>query len=61
MPGVVAPNLYTKTAANDKLTGSVAPAISWDGNIYHKGFNMDGACGPKIPAIKKPVLHRQSL
>jgi len=32
------------TAAKDKLTGSLAQAMSWNGNISHKGFHRHGAC-----------------
>lgn len=43
----------TNTVSKDKLTGSLAPAISWNGNICHKGFHMDGACGPEYLLPKK--------
>lgn len=35
----------TNGAENDKLTGSLARAMSWKGNICHKGFHARRACG----------------
>ena len=54
------PQFKKNTAAKDKLTGSLAPAMSWNGNISHKGFHMHGACCPKYLKSKNTSSRTQS-
>lgn len=51
--------LIANSAAKDRLTGLLAQAKSWKGNIFHKGFHMHRACGTNISQVKTAATHRQ--